>query len=1128
MSSRWFLPLCAALFVPLPLLAQPAQPDAANESSSTAWTRERAIRELQFYPRDTYLQFVVMQLSTDAREAAQAQRLLPRVANPRQIGVQRNSQVNLYSIFSGSLAVQESLQLDAMTGDQASTGAEPMVQLDNLQGPTVKSHPWEEMLGDRQPAISKLAECVPEDHLFVRFESVSQLLDARALVDRLYAYSMGQANGRIQSTGAMDRIQRQWLMETSALLKPLYDSAFADVAITSSDLFFNEGTDATLIMRLKEPAAARATLNQLLMVQGKQIPSAKLEKGVLLGIPFTHVTTPDRSVHVYAADLLDDLHVRSNSRLAFERILRTILGQPVPGSKIARLSDSTEFRYVRTLMPLGADEENGFVYMSDPFIRNLIGPEKKLTQRNRLICRGRLQTLRHAQLLFLTQHQREATSIEDLRAGNCLGNAEIPMELNCPLGGEYSLLDTQLGCQCSHHGSIESMVPTCEIPLQQIPSSQAAEYEQFVESYSRYWRTFFDPIAIRIQVQPKRYRVETIVLPLINNSIYSSLVSVLGGQPEPLDSLPVPETNIASLSLRLNKYQLLEQMGIARPAPKSGDLAVDLIQPPSPEQVQTADISQALAGIALGLHNHHSAFNRLPPRPELGKDLAADRRLSWRVAILPFLGENALYEKFHHNEPWDSPHNLALAKQIPDVFASGSAELAKQAKTRYVFPKHLRAMYRGAEKGASFREVTDGLSNTIMVVTADDEHAVLWTKPDDLEVSLDQPRAGLFLGAEGKTQFVMGDGGVVSIADDVSDEELAKMITRDGGEILTARPESVSVRSRTRNRRESIFGPDEIIQRLDLDQFLHHGIGNQIAVHLGDGKPLVDFNVSRLAALARGGFGGNGRLLDPEFSMVGLLALSINTPVYVSVPVKDVEIVDSTLEKLDALLATWVRSPESQSSGFIQIEQDSYRFSSPEHDSVRAYAFRFGPITWRFYWARLGNGLYVASTPGLIADLQKAVANHDQQSHAAHDDSAPAHGLVRLRPQHWNMIKPHFQIGWAEAERRACLHNLSPLANAGRALLESQSARPDLAEVEGLAVKLFGGPLKCPTHGLYSLDDKTGHVTCSLHGDARAATQTMGDKPGKVSRFPESLQDVRLELTFLEDGLHAVVHLETK
>src|SRR4051794_18437278 len=43
--------------------------------------------------------------------------------------------------------------------------------------------------------------------------------------------------------------------------------------------------------------------------------------------------------------------------------------------------------------------------------------------------------------------------------------------------------------------------------------------------------------------------------------------------------------------------------------------------------------------------------------------------LSWRVAILPFLEENALYERFHLDDAWDSPHNRALLEEMPRVYA---------------------------------------------------------------------------------------------------------------------------------------------------------------------------------------------------------------------------------------------------------------------------------------------------------------------------------------------------------------------------------------------------------------------------------------------------------------------------
>src|SRR5262249_42057697 len=57
---------------------------------------------------------------------------------------------------------------------------------------------------------------------------------------------------------------------------------------------------------------------------------------------------------------------------------------------------------------------------------------------------------------------------------------------------------------------------------------------------------------IRLQVTPKRLRAETIILPLIDNSIYTALAQVLGGTPQPLDRLPVPKRNLFSVNVRFN------------------------------------------------------------------------------------------------------------------------------------------------------------------------------------------------------------------------------------------------------------------------------------------------------------------------------------------------------------------------------------------------------------------------------------------------------------------------------------------------------------------------------------------------------------------------------------------------
>ena len=65
-----------------------------------------------------------------------------------------------------------------------------------------------------------------------------------------------------------------------------------------------------------------------------------------------------------------------------------------------------------------------------------------------------------------------------------------------------------------------------------------------------------------------------------------------------------------------------------------------------------------LRQIGLGMHNYHATYNRFPG-PAITND-KGDRLLSWRVAILPFIEQQALYEQFHLDEPWDSDHNIKL------------------------------------------------------------------------------------------------------------------------------------------------------------------------------------------------------------------------------------------------------------------------------------------------------------------------------------------------------------------------------------------------------------------------------------------------------------------------------------
>src|SRR5262249_17316052 len=78
-----------------------------------------------------------------------------------------------------------------------------------------------------------------------------------------------------------------------------------------------------------------------------------------------------------------------------------------------------------------------------------------------------------------------------------------------------------------------------------------------------------------------------------------------------------------------------------------------------------------LRQIGLGRQAYHDQHNGFPPPAITGPD--GEPLLSWRVAVLPYLEYGDLYNQFHLNERWDSPHNIKLLDKMPAVYASSSA-----------------------------------------------------------------------------------------------------------------------------------------------------------------------------------------------------------------------------------------------------------------------------------------------------------------------------------------------------------------------------------------------------------------------------------------------------------------------
>jgi prepilin-type processing-associated H-X9-DG protein len=190
-----------------------------------------------------------------------------------------------------------------------------------------------------------------------------------------------------------------------------------------------------------------------------------------------------------------------------------------------------------------------------------------------------------------------------------------------------------------------------------------------------------------------------------------------------------------------------------------------------------------LKQIALAMHNYHDRHKSFPPAYTVDK--AGKPLLSWRVLILPYLEQEALYKEFHLDEPWDSPHNLTLIDRMPPTYRcpSISSKRTDPGKTTYLTPRGKSTIFPGPE-GIKIQKITDGTSNTIFVVDASNDRALAWTKPDDWDVDPALDLKGIFGHHSGGINVAFADGSVHFIKDKVDPKLFEKLLTRDGGEVI--------------------------------------------------------------------------------------------------------------------------------------------------------------------------------------------------------------------------------------------------------------------------------------------------------------------------------------------------------
>ncbi len=409
-------------------------------------------------------------------------------------------QASYLDVMGGRAAIRESMQLELISNPVAGQNETATTSVDDVSEVRVSSHPFDDMLKDSEAPITRveLAEFVPDDRFFAWFRDVGALREVldgavgqfmrfeSSLAVKSIEYKLGERYGeRLGLSGiVLDQIE--------AL------NAIAEFTIVSRDLFFIDGADISIVARLTSPTLTRSVLDVL----GLDVPAD--------GIVETHTTNNGNDLYW---TLRGDVLLLGTSRYEIDRMLALS-----PKRDKGSLGNSSEFLYMQQQLAIG-DTTQAYLYFSDPFIRHLVSPEVKIAQLRRVQARAEMEILVAGAMLYLLDGHRNVPSKQQL-----INRGYLPRYFE---DRDYTLGE-DLIVSSPTWGTIAKMKPLDEAGIVAITKTEADTYNRFVQNYTRYWRQFFDPIAIRLDAAGNNnYEMQSFILPLLDSRIYNEVKDAL-------------------------------------------------------------------------------------------------------------------------------------------------------------------------------------------------------------------------------------------------------------------------------------------------------------------------------------------------------------------------------------------------------------------------------------------------------------------------------------------------------------------------------------------------------------------------------------------------------------------------
>jgi hypothetical protein len=161
----------------------------------------------------------------------------------------------------------------------------------------------------------------------------------------------------------------------------------------------------------------------------------------------------------------------------------------------------------------------------------LISPEFRFKDLRRHNCKVNLERLDQSTILYLADgHPPEQVTIDNLIKNDYLDAALVDLtnDSDDQSARRYRFDPVTEIWSHSLYGRLGAFTPLIDIEVTHVREVERSMYEQFRWQYQRYFRQYLDPVGIGVSLGENTITFHTVVLPLIDDPIYTSTISYIG------------------------------------------------------------------------------------------------------------------------------------------------------------------------------------------------------------------------------------------------------------------------------------------------------------------------------------------------------------------------------------------------------------------------------------------------------------------------------------------------------------------------------------------------------------------------------------------------------------------------